>query len=269
MTTWRAPPGRCGRRGSPRTAWSAPSRAACPWARGSSSAALLASAWALSGADAPALDPLGLARVAQRAENDYVGMRCGLMDQFASAAGVAGSAVLLDCRSLEHRPVPLPDGVVLVVAHGRAAEPHHVRTYNERRAQCETAVAVLARHDPGFRALRDVTPAMLDRYAEELPAGGPPRAACRRGGRAGARDGGCPAHRRPRRGVGRLFAASHASLRDATVSVRSWMPWSGSPWPRRGSWRHAGAGFGGCTVSLVEDDAVVGSVSASRGSTRR
>ena len=77
----------------------------------SSSAALeLASAWALSGRDGPPIDGLGLARIAQRAENEYVGVRCGLMDQFASACGVAGSAVLLDCRSLEHRAVPLPPG---------------------------------------------------------------------------------------------------------------------------------------------------------------
>ena len=72
----------------------------------SSSAALeLASAWALSPAGGPAVTPLEMARIAQRAENEYVGVRCGLMDQFASACGVAGSAVMLDCRTLEHRAV--------------------------------------------------------------------------------------------------------------------------------------------------------------------
>jgi galactokinase len=74
----------------------------------SSSAALeLAAAWALA-EDPAALDPLELARVCQRAENTYVGVNCGLMDQFASACGVAGAAMLLDCRSLEWEPVTLP-----------------------------------------------------------------------------------------------------------------------------------------------------------------
>ncbi len=84
----------------------------------SSSAALeMASAWALSPVDGPAVTPLDMARIAQRAENEYVGMRCGLMDQFASACGVAGAAVLLDCRTLEHRAVRLPDDLRIVVIH--------------------------------------------------------------------------------------------------------------------------------------------------------
>ena len=74
----------------------------------SSSAALeLASALALSGGEEPPVDRMTLARIAQRAENEYVGVACGLMDQFASAFGVEGAALLLDCRSLEHREVPL------------------------------------------------------------------------------------------------------------------------------------------------------------------
>ena len=74
----------------------------------SSSAALeLASALALSGGEEPPVDRMRLARIAQRAENEYVGVACGLMDQFASAFGREGAALMLDCRSLEHREVPL------------------------------------------------------------------------------------------------------------------------------------------------------------------
>ncbi|MFV2065210.1 MAG: galactokinase, partial [Chloroflexota bacterium] len=70
----------------------------------SSSAALeMAAAWALSGADGPQLPPLEVAKLAQRAENEHVGVMCGLMDQFASACGVAGHALLLDCRSTQWR----------------------------------------------------------------------------------------------------------------------------------------------------------------------
>lgn len=226
----------------------------------SSSAALeLVSAWALSGADAPATDPLTLARIAQRAENDYVGMRCGLMDQFASAAGVEDAAVLLDCRTLEHRVVPIPAGLVLVVAHSGVPRSLTASAYNERRAQCEAAVAVLARHDPSIQALRDVTPALLERYAHELDAVVARRArhvveedervlAAERALGAGDLDE-----------VGRLFAASHASLRDLyEVSVPELDALVGLAVATAGvvGSRMTGAGFGGCTVSLVHAEAV-------------
>src|SRR5262245_4364201 len=87
----------------------------------SSSAALeLASAWALSAGERPATDPMSLARLAQRAENAFVGVACGLMDQFAVTFGVAGHALLLDCRSFEHRPVVIPAGTRLVICHSGA-----------------------------------------------------------------------------------------------------------------------------------------------------
>ncbi|MFN8518374.1 MAG: galactokinase [Chloroflexota bacterium] len=226
----------------------------------SSSAALeLASAWALSGTDAPAADPLSLVRVAQRAENDYVGMRCGLMDQFASAAGVAGSAVLLDCRSLEHRAVPIPAGLVLVVAHTGVPRSLTSSAYNERRAQCEAAVAVLARHDPGVSALRDVTPTMLDRYADELEP-----VVLRRARHVVEEDERVLATERALRvgdldEVGRLFAASHASLRDlyeVSVPELDALVALAASTPGVVASRMTGAGFGGCTVSLVHAEAV-------------
>jgi galactokinase len=226
----------------------------------SSSAALeLASAWALSGASPPPTDPLTLARIAQRAENEYVGMRCGLMDQFASAAGVAGAAVLLDCRTLEDRAVPIPGGLVLVVAHSGVPRSLTGSAYNERRAQCEAAVAVLARHDPGIRALRDVSPEMLERYADELDSVVVRRArhiveenervlAAERALTAGAMEE-----------VGRLFAASHASLRDlyeVSVPELDALVELAVTTPGVVASRMTGAGFGGCTVSLVQADAV-------------
>ena len=108
----------------------------------SSSAAIeLASAWAMLHDAAPTVEPFTLARICQRAENGYVGVQSGLMDQFAEACGVAGSAVLLDCRSLDWRPIPLPADVSLVVLH--TGSPRHLdgSAYNERRRQCEAAVA--------------------------------------------------------------------------------------------------------------------------------
>ncbi len=124
----------------------------------SSSAAIeLASAWALLDEAATSVDAMTLARICQRAENVYVGVQCGLMDQFASSCGVDGSAVLLDCRSLEWRPVALPDGVVIVVLHTGSPRSLNASEYNARRRQCELAVAELARDDPSIASLRDVT----------------------------------------------------------------------------------------------------------------
>ena len=227
----------------------------------SSSAALeLASAWALSPATDPAVDPLTLARICQRAENAYVGVACGLMDQFASSCGRADGAVLLDCRSLDHRAVPLPlADHVLVVCHTGSERKLQASEYNARRAQCERAVAVLAGRGLPVRALRDVTPAMLD-------------------GLRGALDD--ETYRRCEhvvfedlrvettiaaldRGdlttVGRVFAESHASLRDlyevsspeldALVEIAAAVPGVAAT-------RMTGAGFGGCTVNLVRREAV-------------
>jgi galactokinase len=227
----------------------------------SSSAALeLASAWALADEPGGAVAPIELARICQRAENAYVGVNCGLMDQFASACGVGGDAVLLDCRSLEFRPIALPLAThTLVVIHTGSTRSLTTSQYNVRRAQCEAAAAALAARDPGVRSLRDVTPAMLPRIRELV---------------------GDDAFRRSRHvvtenarvvgtiealatgdiaAVGRLWAASHASLRDdfevvspeldALVEIASAVPGVAAA-------RMTGAGFGGCTINLVERGAV-------------
>jgi galactokinase len=226
----------------------------------SSSAALeLASAWALSGASPPPTDPLTLARIAQRAENDYVGMRCGLMDQFASAAGVAGAAVLLDCRTLEHRAVAIPPELVLVVAHTGVPRSLTGSAYNERRAQCEAAVAVLVRHDPGIRALRDVTPGMLDRYGDELDPIVRRRARHIVEENARVLEAELALAAGDLDELGRLFAASHASLRDlyeVSVPELDVLVELAVSTPGVIASRMTGAGFGGCTVSLVQADAV-------------
>jgi len=226
----------------------------------SSSAALeLASAWALSGDAAPATDPLTLARVAQRAENAHVGVRCGLMDQFASANGRADAAVLLDCRTLATRPVPLPPGIVLVVAHTGVPRALSGSAYNERRAECEAAVAAIARHVPDVRALRDVDAALLARYADELPdvVAARARHVVDENARVLAAETALGSGDLAE--VGRLFAASHASLRDlyaVSCPELDLLVAIAAATPGVHASRMTGAGFGGCTVSLVEPDAV-------------
>src|SRR6185436_11648269 len=136
----------------------------------SSSAAIeVVSAWALSGGDRPTVDPMDLVHVVQRGENGYIGLNNGIMDQFASIFGEPDRALLLDCRSLEHRSIPLPlDDVALVACNSGSARKLETSAYNERRSQCEAAVAQIAELEPGVRSLRDVTPAKLAAVRDRL-----------------------------------------------------------------------------------------------------
>jgi galactokinase len=227
----------------------------------SSSAALeLASAWALSPATDPAVDPLTLARICQRGENAYVGVACGLMDQFASSCGRPDGAVLLDCRSLDHRAVPLPlDDVAIVVCHTGSTRKLQASEYNARRAQCERAVALLAGRGLPVRALRDVTPAMLDGLRDILDEETFCRCAHVVHEDLRVEETIAALGRGDLAEVGRLFAASHASLRDlyevsspeldALVGIANDVPGVVAA-------RMTGAGFGGCTVNLVRREAV-------------
>ena len=235
-----------------------------PMASGlSSSAALeLASAWALMDPprlDAHGIDGMRLARICQRAENVHVGVNSGLMDQFASSLGQAGHAMLLDCRSLEYRPVRLPlDGHALVVCDSGSPRRLGASEYNARRAQCERAVAVIAEEREGVASLRDVDLPTLERYADRLDE--ETRRRCEHVIRENERvlaavdalEAGDMAT------VARLFAESHASLRDlyevsseeldALVEIAGSIPGTAA--------RMTGAGFGGSTVNLVPRDEI-------------
>jgi galactokinase len=226
----------------------------------SSSAALeLAAAWALSPTTGPGTDPLTLAQLAQRAENQYVGVQCGLMDQFASANGVAGAAVMLDCRSLAHRSVPIPDDLVLVVAHTGMPRTLGTSEYNARRADCERAVAAIAAREPTVRALRDVDRPMLTRWRDLLDPVAYRRAEhiVDENARVVATEVALGAGDLDE--LDRLFTASHVSLRDLfEVSSPELDAMAEIAWRTPGvvASRMTGAGFGGCTVSLVRPDAV-------------
>ena len=110
------------------------------------------------------VDRVRLARACQRAENEFVGMRCGIMDQFVSCHGAAGHAVLLDCRSLDYRLVPVPDQMQLVICNTMVKHKLAASEYNTRRAECEEGVRRLAQVLPHVRALRDVSRPQLERH---------------------------------------------------------------------------------------------------------
>jgi galactokinase len=226
----------------------------------SSSAALeMAAALALLGPHATLGVP-ARARLGRRAENDFVGVQSGVMDQFASAGGVADHAILLDCRSLEYRlvPLPLPD-VRLVVCH--SGSPHKLESseYNERLAECARAVAAIRELDPSVRALRDVDEPLLERARARMD-----EVAYRRASHVVSENGRVlEAERALAAGdlpeVGRLFAASHASLRDlyevSSPELDALVEIAGAVDGVIAS-RLTGAGFGGSTINLVRAEAV-------------
>jgi len=200
------------------------------------------------------LSPMDLAYVCQRAEVDYVGVKCGIMDQFASTHGLAGHALLLDCRTLAWEPAPLPADVTIVVADTKVRRALGESAYNERRAQCQEAVSLLRVFLPHITALRDVSVEELDQHASYLPEVVRKRARhvveeCARTLRAVVH---------LKKGeitkFGVLMKASHASLKDLyEVSIFELDTMAEIAWGLPGCYgaRLTGAGFGGCTVNLV------------------
>jgi len=226
----------------------------------SSSAALEVSVgYALLATAGIAIDLKALALVCQQAENDFVGMRCGIMDQFIACHGAVGRALLIDCRSLDSRLVPIDPKARLVICNTMVHHEHVASEYNARRRDCERGVALLKPALPAIRALRDVSPAELERHAGLLPELVYRR--CRhvvtendRTTRAAAAlEAGALEL------VGQLMAESHRSMRDdfeITVPEVDRMVELNSAVPGVFGARMTGGGFGGCTISLVEVGAV-------------
>jgi len=225
----------------------------------SSSAALeLAASLALLGGG-HVLSAPALAALAQRAERDYVGIECGIMDHFAGAAGREGQALLLDCRSLETRHVALPWGLRVVVCDTDSPRLPHGSELRDRRAECARVVALLSEQMPGLCSLRDLDMAFLRRHRALLP-----DAAARRAEHVVAENERVLAtvvalEAGDLDELGRLFAESHASLRDlyevSTPALDTMVEVAGAV-PGVVASRMTGPGFGGCTVNLVLADAV-------------
>ena len=112
----------------------------------------MVASWASPILGAPRPVPSAMALIAQRAENAYMGVQCGIMDQFASAAGRSGQALLIDCRRTEASPIPIPAGLSLVVCDTKARRDRlDASAYNTRRAECELGAGLIAEHEPGVR----------------------------------------------------------------------------------------------------------------------
>jgi len=223
----------------------------------SSSAAIeVATACALVANSELKIDPRELAVLCQRAENEFVGARVGIMDQFISLFGQAQKALLLDCRSLEFRLLPLPDNVRLIICNTMVKHALSSSAYNERRAQCEAGVKHLAKFVPNVAALRDVTIEQLEAHVGGLEDVVYRR--CRHVITENARvlSAGDALEQGNLERFGELMAESHRSLRDdyeVSSDELDLMVEIAEKVEGVYGARMTGGGFGGCTVNLVAD----------------
>jgi len=225
----------------------------------SSSAALeVAGGFALADLAGAAPDLDRLARIAQRAEHEFVGMRCGIMDQVIACRGRAGHVLRLDTRSLEAVYLPLPPSLRVVVCNTMVTHALASTEYNARRADCEAGVRALSSRFPEIRALRDATLEHLDAIAGDLAPH--VRRRCRHVITENDRvvHAAAALTRRDYAGFGTLMTASHASLRDDyQVSCPELDAMAGIASALDGVFgaRMTGGGFGGCAIALVEASA--------------
>ena len=200
-----------------------------------------------------------LALLAQGAENNFVGVQCGIMDQFISALGREGHALLIDCRELNARPVPLPHDARIVICDSSIRHEHGSSGYNERRAQCEEAVRLLKPVLPKILALRDVTLANLHEHAGLLPPVVLQRARHVVSENQRVLESVAALEAGEYARFGQLMNASHSSMRDdyeITIPAIDRLVEIAQAQPGCYGSRMTGGGFGGCTVSLVETSAV-------------
>ena len=226
----------------------------------SSSAAIqVATGYALLDTAGYTIDRIELAKLCQRTENEFVGLRCGIMDQFVSCCGRSGHALLLDCRSLEYRLLSLPEGARLVICNTMVKHSLASGAYNQRRAECETGVQHLAQSLPDVHALRDVTRAQLEQSGHDLPDEVYRR--CHHvisendrvlASAAVLEQGDFTA-------FGRLMNESHQSLRDdyeVSCEELDLLVRLASEVEGVYGARMTGGGFGGCTINLVKAENV-------------
>jgi galactokinase len=224
----------------------------------SSSAALeVATALAVLSLSGASIPGPALARLCQRAENEFVGANCGIMDQFISVNGKANHALLLDCRDLSFKLAPIPANVALIIANTMVKHSIAGGDYKTRRAESEAACAIIASHRPGVPFLRDATLEDLDKWGHEMAPKSLLRARhvisenLRTQAAASALAKGDMAE------LGRLMAEAHRSYSqdfegscvEADLMVELANQLSGLIGARL-----TGGGFGGCTINLVEQD---------------
>lgn len=227
----------------------------------SSSAALeVATGKAIVTLSAIDVTPLELALAARKAEHRFAGARVGIMDQMAVAFGRRGHALLIDCRSLEVRYIPtekIEAAAAIVICNTNIKHELASSAYNQRRKECETAVAILQKRKPAITSLRDVSVTDFLDFANELP--DPVRRRARHVVTENQRtlDAAVAVRRGDFEDLGRLMKLSHESLRDdyevtcPELDIMVELAWSH---PGTLAARMTGGGFGGCSVNIVRRD---------------
>jgi galactokinase len=224
----------------------------------SSSAAIeVSTGYALLSTAGHTIDRTKLALLCQRAENNFVGARVGIMDQFVSCHGQAGHALKIDCRSLEYRALKLPSKLRLVICNTMVKHKLQAGDYNVRRAECEEAVRKLSAALPGIRSLRDVNMEELTQNRAMLTETLYRR--CRHviSENARVRNVADLFTRGKTEGLREVMSASHQSMRDDyEISCRELDVMVEIAGRQRGLYgaRMTGGGFGGCTINLVDAD---------------
>jgi galactokinase len=226
----------------------------------SSSAALeVATAFALLDLSRAKIDRKALALTCQRAENEFVGARCGIMDQFIASHGIEGHCLRLDCRSLEYQAFRLPSKFRIVICNSMVKHAIASGEYNVRRSQCEEGVKLLSRVVPNITALRDVSMELFEQYSWLLPPLIHKRCHHVVSENERVLAFSDALERNETAALKRLMAESHSSLRDdyeVSCAELDLMVELAKEIPGTFGARMTGGGFGGCTVNLVAADAV-------------
>lgn len=201
------------------------------------------------------LDPVHLALLCQQAENEFVGMNCGILDQYTSSVGQVGSALLLDCRFLTSKPVCLPENISVVICDTRSHRELTGSEYPDRRAACEQGAQIFATHYPSVKTLRDVSPEMLSAQRIDLPEIIGKRVQFIIEEQQRVLDLAAALTSDDSKAIHELAAASFAGARDlyeiCTPEMEAmYSAMTASPGVIGA--RQAGAGFGGCMVAFVE-----------------
>jgi galactokinase len=205
------------------------------------------------------IDPVRMALLCQRAENEFVGMNCGILDQYSSTMGRAGSVLLLDCRDLTSQIMPLAGGIQVVICDTRAERELTGSEYAQRRAQCQEGARILAGFYPGIRTLRDASLEQLDRHRADLSPVVYRRCRFILEENQRVLDMAAALARGDRAEIGFLAARSYAGARDLyeiSCPEMEWMMDAMNSGPGLLGARQAGAGFGGCMVAFVEENHV-------------
>lgn len=231
-----------------------------PLGAGMSSSAALESTYAYALNDLwgdNKIEKMELARVGQRTEHKYVGCNCGIMDQFASVFGKAGSLMRLDCRSLEFKYFPFdPKGYKLVLLNSQVKHDLATSAYNDRRKSCENVVAAMKKHWPNVDSLRDATYDMLDEVRPEVSEEDALRAKYVIGEKYRVLEVCVALEEGDYEEVGKKMYETHYGLSkeyEVSCPELDFLNDVAHSCGVTGS-RIMGGGFGGCTINLVSDD---------------